>query len=195
MGQRDPRVDAYIENSAPFARPILTRLREIVHTACPEVAETMKWSMPYFDYRGPLCGMSAFKRHCAFGFWKGSLIVDNPSREAMGQLGRITRVADLPPKRTLLAWVRKAMALNEQGVKPARAPRAKKPEAKVPADLAKALSRNAKARAAFAGFSPSHRREYLEWIEEAKREATREQRITTAIEWLAAGKPRHWKHL
>jgi uncharacterized protein YdeI (YjbR/CyaY-like superfamily) len=195
MGKRDPRVDAYIEKSAAFARPVLTRLREVVHAACPEVRETMKWSMPHFDYEGPLCGMSAFKEHCAFGFWKGALIVENPSAEAMGQLGRIRSLKDLPPNKTLTGWIRKGMALNEQGVKVPRASRPKKREARVPADLQKALARNAKARAAFAAFSPSHRREYVEWLEEAKRPETREKRVATAVEWMAEGKSRNWKYM
>jgi uncharacterized protein YdeI (YjbR/CyaY-like superfamily) len=138
--------------------------------------------------------MSAFKEHCAFGFWKGALIVENPSAEAMGQLGRIRSVKDLPPKKTLNGWIRKGMALNEQGVKVPRASQPKKREARVPADLQKALARNAKARAAFAAFSPSHRREYVEWIEEAKRPETREKRVATTVEWLAEGKSRNWKY-
>lgn len=155
----------------------------------------MKWSSPHFDYQGPMCGMAAFKEHCAFGFWKGSLIVENASDEAMGQLGRITRIGDLPPKKTLTAWVRKAMKLNEEGVKVPRDPKPKKAEAKVPEDLRKALTRNARARAAFEGLSPSHRREYVEWIEEAKRAETRARRLTTAVEWMAEGKSRNWKYM
>jgi uncharacterized protein YdeI (YjbR/CyaY-like superfamily) len=187
-------VDAYIEQSADFAKPILTRLRELVHAACPDAKETIKWGAPYFDYRGPLCGMVAFKRHCAFVFWKGTLIVENPSDEAMGQLGRIESLSDLPPKKILRSWLEKAARLNAEGVKAPRGTRAPKPPAKVPPDLEKALRRNARARAAFEGFSPSHRREYVEWIEEAKREETRRRRLATAIEWMAEGKPRHWKH-
>lgn len=194
MGTRDARVDVYIEKSADFAGPILSRLREIVHETCPEVEETIKWSFPHFDYRGPLCGMSAFKTHCAFGFWKGSLVVDDPKDDAMGQLGRIESLADLPPKRTLVAWLRKAMRLNEEGVKAPRARRKTRTEAKVPADLKRALDRSAKARATFEGLSPSHRREYVEWIEEAKRSETREKRIATTVEWLEEGKSRNWKY-
>lgn len=195
MGNRDPRVDAYIEKSAEFAGPILTLLREVVHSACPEVLETIKWSMPHFDYRGPLCGMAAFKQHCAFGFWKGSLVVEDASDEAMGQLGRIESLRDLPPKKTLTAWVKKAMKLNEEGVKVPRAPKPKKTETKVPDDLRKALAKNASARAAFKCFSPSHRREYVEWIEEAKRAETRARRLATAIEWMTEGKSRNWKYV
>jgi uncharacterized protein YdeI (YjbR/CyaY-like superfamily) len=191
---RDPRVDAYIERSAEFARPMLARLREIVHAACPEVQETMKWSSPHFDYHGPLCGMAAFKEHCAFGFWKGSLIVENPSDQAMGQLGRLTSLRDLPAKKTLTTWIRKAMKLNEDGVRVPRAQRAGRPAVRLPEDLRKALRKNAKARAAFEAFSPSHRREYVEWIEEARREETRARRLATAIEWMAEGKSRHWKY-
>lgn len=194
MGHRDARVDAYIEQSADFAKPILTRLRELVHAACPEAKETIKWGAPYFDYRGPLCGMVAFKRHCAFVLWKDTLIVENPSHEAMGQLGRIESLADLPPKKTLTSWLKKAARLNAEGVKAPRNTRSPKPPVKVPADLEMALRGTARARAAFEGFSPSHRREYVEWIEEAKREETRRRRLRTAIEWMAEGKPRHWKH-
>jgi uncharacterized protein YdeI (YjbR/CyaY-like superfamily) len=194
MERRDPRVDAYIETSAEFARPILVRLREIVHAACPEAKETIKWGAPYFEYRGPMCGMVAFQRHCAFVFWKDKLIVESPSDEAMGQLGRIERLADLPPRRSLTAWVKKAARLNEQGVKAPRSVRRPRPPVKVPADLEKALKNDARARAAFEAFSPSHRREYVEWIEEAKRPETRGKRVATAIEWMAEGKPRHWKY-
>jgi uncharacterized protein YdeI (YjbR/CyaY-like superfamily) len=190
----DPRVDAYIENSAEFARPILHHLREVVHSACPDVQETMKWSSPHFDYRGPLCGMAAFKEHCAFGFWKGSLIIENPSDTAMGQLGRIARIWDLPPKKTLTSWVRKAMKLNEEGVKVPRAKPAKKQDIQLPQDLRQALAKNARARSTFEAFSPSHKREYVEWIEEAKRPETRARRLTTAVDWMAEGKSRHWKY-
>jgi uncharacterized protein YdeI (YjbR/CyaY-like superfamily) len=193
MGKRDPRVDAYIEKSAAFARPILTRLREVVHAACPEVRETMKWSMPHFDYEGPLCGMSAFKEHCAFGFWKGSLIVPG-SKEAMGQFGRVTKLSDLPSQRLLLGYVKKAARLNVEGVKAPRTVKRPKKEIPMPADLAAALKKNAKARGTYEGFSPGHRREYLEWITEAKTEETRKKRLATAIEWMAEGKPRMWKY-
>ena len=194
MGKRDPRVDAYIERSADFARPILERLREIVHAAAPQADETLKWGAPYFDYKGPLCGMAAFKGHCAFVFWKDTLVVENPSDEAMGQLGRIETLDDLPPKKTLNTWLKKAVKLNDEGVKAPRSVRPPRPPVEVPADLKNALSKNARARAAFEGFSPSHRREYVEWIEEAKREETRNRRLATAIEWMAKGKSRHWKH-
>ena len=198
MGTRDPRVDAYIAASADFARPILTHLRELVHATCPDVEETMKWSFPHFMYEGMLCSMASFKAHCAFGFWKGALVLDDTSRdtEAMGNLGRITRLADLPPKRTLTGYLRKAMALNEQGVKAPvkRKPALRKPAPRMPKELALALERNPKARAAFDAFSPSHRREYIEWVAEAKTDATREKRLATTIEWLTEGKARNWKY-
>jgi len=198
MGTRDPRIDAYIEKSADFARPILAHLREVVHSACPEVEETVKWGMPHFQYQGMLCGMASFKAHCTFGFWKGKLIVDRggeSAEQAMGQFGRITSVAGLPPKRVLAGYVKEAMRLNEEGVKtPRRAPAKTKRPAVVPDDLAAALRRNSKATAAFDAFSPSHRREYVEWITEAKREETRARRIATAVEWLAEGKSRNWKY-
>ena len=194
MGSRDPRVDAYIEKSPDFARPILVRLREIVHSAVPRAEETLKWGAPYFDYKGPICGMVAFKRHCALVFWKDTLVVEDPGHEAMGQLRRIEGLGDLPPKKTLTAWLKKAVRLNEEGVKAPRTVRPPRPPVAVPPDLERALARNAEARSAFESFSPSHRREYVEWIEEAKREETRRKRLATAIEWMAEGKARHWKY-
>jgi uncharacterized protein YdeI (YjbR/CyaY-like superfamily) len=195
MGTRDPRVDAYIEKAQPFARPILQHLRKVVHAGCPGVEETMKWSAPHFMYQGMLCGMQAFKEHCAFGFWKGSLIEGLGARgeDAMGHFGRITSIQDLPPQKTLIGLVTQAAALNEQGVKVERTARRKK-AVEPPEDLVSALRKNKKALAAFQAFSPSHRREYVEWIGEAKRDDTRQRRLATAIEWLSEGKPRNWKY-
>jgi uncharacterized protein YdeI (YjbR/CyaY-like superfamily) len=199
MGKKDPRIDAYIAKSADFAKPILTYIREAVHAGCPDVEETLKWSMPAFMHHGILCGMAAFKEHAAFNMWKGRLIVgDEKDRDAMGQFGRLTKVSDLPSKRVLTGYIKQAVALNEDGVK---VPKIRKPglERKViptapPADFAAALKKNAKARATFDGFSPSHKREYVEWITEAKRDETRKRRLEQAVEMLAEGKTRHWKY-
>jgi hypothetical protein len=194
MGTRDPRIDAYVEKARPFAQPILRHLREVVHRACPEVAETMKWSMPHFDYRGTLCSMAAFKGHCTFGFWKGALVVgDSPAaEEAMGHFGRIASLDDLPPEEEIAALVRRAMELNEQGVKAPRTKTPRRAEVEPPAELLDALSEQA--RAAWDRMPPSHRREYAEWITEAKTDATRRRRIATAAEWIAEGKGRNWKY-
>ena len=196
MGTRDPRIDAYIAKSADFAKPILTQIRETVHAACPEVEESLKWSMPFFSYRGPLMNMSAFKEHAAFGFWKGALVVGRGAgsdERAMGQFGRITSVKDLPPKKELAALIKKAMKLNEDGVKveKKKTPRAALP---VPPELAAALAKNKAAQAAFKAMPPSHQREYNEWIGEAKREETRASRVKQAMEWIAEGKSRNWKY-
>jgi uncharacterized protein YdeI (YjbR/CyaY-like superfamily) len=185
MGKTDPRVDQYIAKSADFAKPILMHLRKVVHAACPDVEETMKWSFPHFDYKGMMCAMSAFKSHCAFGFWKGSLVLDGPaSPDAMGHFGRITAVRDLPSNRVLTGYIKKAAKLNDDGIKVAKKPAQPKSPLRVPADFA----------AAFDAFSPSHRRDYVEWITEAKTDATRQKRIATAVEWLAEGKSRNWKY-
>jgi len=197
MPSRDPRIDAYVEKSADFAKPILSYLRDVVHEACPEVEEKMKWSFPHFDHKGMMCSMAAFKAHCTFGFWKPELVLGEAAKEGgMGQFGRIASVKDLPAKEVLIGYVKKAKRLNDQGVKPKRAQRPKKakPDAEVPDDLAAALKKNAKACATFGGFSTSHRREYVEWIVEAKREETRARRIAQAVEWMAEGKARNWKY-
>lgn len=198
MGTRDPRIDAYIEKSAGFARPILTHIRAIVHEACPNVEETMKWSSPHFDYRGMMCGMAAFKEHCAFGFWKASLVLDDKNataQDAMGHFGRITSISDLPPKSTLMGYIKKAMALNEQKVQPARPRKRPKKPLATPEYFMKALKKNKKALATYESFPPSHKRDYVEWITEAKGEDTRQRRMATAIEWMAEGKPRNWKYM
>lgn len=193
-----PRVDEYIENAADFARPILRHLREVVHAASPEIEETIKWSFPHFTSHGIVCHMAAFKEHCTFGFWKASLVLpegDPTAAEAMGQFGRITAISDLPPRKTLVGYVRRAVELNRRGVKVPRAKRSKRArDLEVPEAFRMALEWSPEAKATFDGFSPSHRNEYVEWIAEAKRETTRERRIATAIEWLADGKYRNWKY-
>jgi uncharacterized protein YdeI (YjbR/CyaY-like superfamily) len=196
MGTTDPRVDAYIERSEDFARPILTHLREVVHEACPEVEEAIKWGFPNFLYRGMMCSMASFKRHCAFGFWKESLVLGERARsaEGMGQFGRLESLADLPPRDELIGHIHKAMRLNEEGVK-APQPKTSRKEIAVPEYFAEALRRSGDAWERFQAFSPSHRRECVEWLEEAKRASTRERRIATAVEWIAEGKPRNWKYI
>ncbi len=199
MAKKDPAIDTYIAKAAPFAQPILKHLRKIVHTGCPGAEEKIKWGMPFFLYRGDnLAHMAAFKEHCAFGFWKGSLFLDveTENSEAMGHFGRITKRTDLPNDKTLLGYVRQAAALNEAGVKKERPRRPKRPasELQVPADLTAALKKNAKARSTFQNFSYSKRKEYVDWLVEAKREETRRRRLTTAVQWLAEGKSRTWKY-
>jgi uncharacterized protein YdeI (YjbR/CyaY-like superfamily) len=193
----DRRIDAYIAKAAPFAQPILEYVRGVVHETCPDVQETIKWGHPHFDYGGIMCGMSAFKEHCGFGFWRASLILpaQDKAEEGMGSFGRITSVKDLPAKKILAGYIRKAMALNEGEMKvPARAPRVPRKESPTPAYLAAALKKNAAARKTFAAFTPSMRREYIDWLTEAKTDDTRDKRLATTIEWLAAGKQRNWKY-
>ena|SRR6185503_4206718 len=203
MPSKDARVDAYIARSADFARPILQHLRRLVHTGCPDVEETFKWSFPHFMHKGILCSMAAFKHHCAFGFWKGELILKaidgaqsmRKEKDAMGQFGRITSLTDLPEDRLLIEWVKTAVQLNEAGVKTPSRVRSKTPKRLiVPPDLVAALRENRTARTSFDGFSYSHRKEYVEWITEAKRPETRQKRLHTTVQWLAQGKPRNWKY-
>lgn len=196
MPQTDPRVDAYIAKSADFAKPILARVREMVHAACPDVEETIKWSSPFFDYKGQMmCAVAAFKAHCALIFWKAPLIEGVPANgdKSRGSFGRITSVKELPTKKQFDGWIKAAMKLNDAGVTVQRS-RAKKPEATVPKELAAALAKNKKASAAFAKFPPGKRREYCDWISEAKRDETKTKRVTQAIEWIAEGKARNWKY-
>ncbi len=202
----NPKVDAYINKAKPFAQPILEHLRELVHKACPSVEETIKWSRPFFEYKGAILGnMSAFKEHCSFGFWGeeiGAVLREAKAVQdgAMGSLGRITTVKDLPPDKQMHAWIRQATAFIDSGNytspiaarhKVVKAPKAP-PE--TPTEFATALKKDKKAATAFANLSPSCKREYVEWIAEAKRPETRDKRIATAIEWIAEGKQRNWKY-
>jgi uncharacterized protein YdeI (YjbR/CyaY-like superfamily) len=201
----NPRVDAYLAKVPPFARPIMAHIRDLAHKACPEVEETIKWSRPFFEYRGViLCNMSAFKEHCSFGFWGEEIaaVVREAGvleRDAMGSLGRITSVADLPSDKQMLGWIRQAAAFVDSGqyTSPIAARRrvVKPPKiVETPSEFAAALKKNKKAAAVFAAFSPSCKREYVEWIADAKRPETRDKRIATAVEWIAEGKQRNWKY-
>lgn len=191
----DPRIDAYIARAAPFAQPILRRVRRLVGRACPEATEAIKWSSPFY-VRGSaiLCATPAFKQHCALIFWhrgmKEVLARDGIQTSA---IRRLTDSRDLPSDAALLRYLKQAAALASAG-RPARPAGRRRPEPKVPADLAAALRKNAKAAQAFRGFSPSHRREYIEWITEAKRPETRTRRLAETLKLLAAGKSRNWKY-
>ena len=194
---RDPRIDAYIERQADFARPILEHLRAAVHAACPETEETIKWGMPHFLYRGRiLAGMAAFKAHATFGFRDAAQAVGETGaeREAMGQFGRLCSVGDLPPPDALADMIRKAMAAADTGEKRPRPESKPKPQLETPPDLAAALDAAPAARSAFDAFPPSCRREYVEWIVAAKRPETRGKRISQAVEWMSEGKRRNWKY-
>ncbi len=197
---KDKRIDAYIVKAAPFAQPILAHIRALVHKACPEVEETIKWGFPHFNYKGLMCSMASFKQHCAFGFWKAALMSDQSLLEnaknetAMGHLGRITSLKDLPKDKLMLQYIKEAMKLNDEGAKVVKKKPAKREPIAIPASFKKALNANKKAKAVFEAFSPSHQREYLEWITEAKTEVTRDKRIEQSLDWLTEGKARNWKY-
>ena len=198
MGTKDPRVDAYIAKSPAFAQPILLHLREQVHDNCPEVAEAMKWSMPHFDYKGCIfCGIAAFKAHCAFGFWLGDLLkIDAKADKAMGDFGRITSLTELPGDKEFARIFKAAMKLHDAGAKlPSRSKPKVKAELVVPDYFAAAVKKNKKAHAVFEAFSPGKKREYVDWITEAKTDATRDKRMAQAVEWISEGKIRNWKYM
>jgi uncharacterized protein YdeI (YjbR/CyaY-like superfamily) len=203
MGTKDKRIDAYIEKSQPFAKPILKHLRKLVHQACPEVEETIKWSFASFDYKGPLCSMAAFKEHAVFGFWKYKLLKDpknylgarsNEGGAAMGNLGRIASIKDLPPDKAIIDFINQAKKLNDEGVKLPSKPKKPKAELVIPDYFIKALKKNKSASKNFETFSYSKKKEYVQWITEAKTAETREKRMSTALEWIAEGKSRNWKY-
>jgi uncharacterized protein YdeI (YjbR/CyaY-like superfamily) len=201
MGKKDPRVDAYIAKSPDFAKPILAYLRDIVHHGCPDVVETIKWGTPTFDHGGIMVGIAAFKQYCTIGFWKAPLLmldgkpVSKEMASGTGQFGKLTSIKDLPARSKLVKLVKDAAKLNESGVNMPRAPRKAPKPVEVPSDLNKALQKNAKARAVFEAFAPSHKREYVQWIVEAKTDETRQRRLDQAVEWIAEGKQRNWKYM
>ena len=199
----DNRIDAYIESSGKFAQPILSHLRQLVHEANSDVKETIKWGFASFDYKGPLCSMASFKKHCVFGFWKAKLLNDpegylgerfNQGGEAMGNMGRITTLRDLPPDAVIIDFIRQASTLNDKGIKLPAPPKKEKSALIIPAYFMETLSKNKSALDAFENFSLSGKKEYVDWIEEAKTDETRNRRLETALEWMAQGKSRNWKY-
>lgn len=201
MSEKDSRVDTYIEKAAPFAKPILIKLRKLIFQACPDVEETIKWSFPNYEVHGSmLCSMAAFKEHCAFGFWKASLLTDTAGilklaeRNSMGHLDKLTSVKDIPSEKTIISYLKEAALLNKNNVKVPRVKAAPKKELPPPGELTKAFKKNKRAALNFDAFSPSQKREYIEWINEAKTEETKNKRIETTIEWSEEGKTRNWKY-
>jgi uncharacterized protein YdeI (YjbR/CyaY-like superfamily) len=186
---KDPRVDAYIANANDFAKPILKQIRTAVHKGHPGVSETIKWGVPaYVDGRGILCMTAAFKQHCGWVFWTGR----KPVSIDANQFRKITSIKDLPSQRDMVAIVKQA-ATRAETPKKKTVNRGTRPVT-VPAYFTAALRKNAKARAAFDAFAPSHKREYVDWIDSAKTDETRQRRIATALEWIASGKSRNWKY-
>jgi uncharacterized protein YdeI (YjbR/CyaY-like superfamily) len=204
MNQTEPRIDAYIEKAQAFARPVLEHLRALIHKICPAVEEKIKWGIPHFDYkRSMMCNMAAFKQHLVFGFWKASImhdlegLFDEKVNTAMGSMGRITTLKDLPSDKILTAYIKEAMRLNDEDIKlPVANLRKGKqtPEPETPADLAALLDEHPQATTKWESFAPSHRREYIDWIVSAKTVPTREKRLATTIEWLIEGKSKNWKY-
>jgi uncharacterized protein YdeI (YjbR/CyaY-like superfamily) len=197
----DSRIDDYINKAQPFAKPILKQLRATVHKACPDAVETIKWGFPHFDYKGILCSMASFKAHCAFGFWKYKLIedkyglIEKGEQTAMGVFGKITNLTDLPSEKILIDYIKQAMKLNEEEIKPIAKPRNKiNAPLQIPDEFKQALSENKVAKMIFEKFSYSHQKEYVEYIMEAKQEKTRLRRIEKSIEKLEENKAHNWKY-
>lgn len=202
MAEKNPAFDAYIEKSADFAKPILHHLRSLIHKACPTAVEKIKWGFPNFEYKNDmLCHFASFKKHCAFGFWKGSLMKDQwlienaTSEKAMGHYGKITSLKDLPSDKVIINHVKEAMRLNDEGIKVPRTKPANITPVETPEYFLKEIRKNKKAQVAWEKFSNSHKKEYVEWIVDAKRDETRNKRIQQAIEWIAEGKGRNWKYV
>jgi len=200
MVKKDKRIDFYIAKSASFAQPILKHLRQLVYKADPDIQETVKWGFPHFEHKGIVCSMASFKEHCTFLFWKASLMSDTSNifkqtaNTAMGQLGRLEKLSDLPPDKVLIEYIKEAVQLNKENVK-APLKSSEKKKLIIPEYFLSALKKNKKAIKNFEDFSYSHKKEYVEWITEAKTDATKEKRVATAVEWISEGKGRNWKYV
>ena len=197
----ESKIDQYIAGAAAFGQPILIHLRQLVHHACPETEEKIKWGFPHFDYKGMMCSMAAFKQHCAFTFYKGDLlsdpykVLDKNRTESMGQMGRLTRLEDLPSDEIMISLIREAMRLNDEGITiPKKTVLTEKKDLEIPVWFKDALATNPQALETFGKFSYSHRKEYIQWVTEAKREETRNERIKKTLALLAEGKSRNWKY-
>lgn len=196
----DKRIDNYIAKSADFAKPILNHLRKLIHTACPDVEEAIKWGFPHYDYKGIMCSTAAFKSHCAFNFWKASLMKDadlftENNKSSMGHYGKISSLKGLPSDKIIIARIKEAMQLNDDGIKLPERNKAENKDVVVPDLFEKELKKNKQAATVFNNFSSSQKREYTDWISDAKTEETRNKRIATAVEWISEGKIRNWKYL
>lgn len=201
MNPVDPRIDTYIAKSEVFARPILIHLRNLIHEASPDIKETTKWSFPHFEYKGIICSIASFKQHCALSFWKAALLQD-PSQVfrkggnvAMGQFGKITKLSDLPKDEIIIDFIHQAMELNKKEIKLLSKPKTAQKELEIPEYFMKALSENKKALENFENFSYTNKKEYVEWVTDAKTEKTRIKRLDTATEWMSEGKIRNWKYV
>jgi uncharacterized protein YdeI (YjbR/CyaY-like superfamily) len=198
---RSRQIDDFIDNAEEFAQPILIYMREIIHEACPHVAESIKWGMPSFDYKGPLIVMGSFKKHMAINFWKAQLMADPEkvfvkSGESMGTFGKVSLINQLPSREVLLAYIFEAIDLNERGIKITKVKKEETvKELPIPEDFLNTLNSNPAAMSNFQQMSPSHRKEYINWIIEAKREATRVSRIEKAILQLLEKKSKDWKYI
>ena len=200
MSKLNPQVDAYIAKSADFAKPILEHLRKVIHDTCPDVEEVIKWGIPHFDYKGDMmCILAAYKKHCSFSLFKAELMKDPKLIESvkagqkMGYMDKLTALSDLPATEVLVAYIKEAMALNENGVKKVR-PKSDTPkEVEMPVEFSEQLALNPKAKEIFESKSPSFRKNYLIWITDAKTDATRQKRIEQSLEWIAEGKGRFWQ--
>jgi len=197
MPKKNPAVDAYINKSKPFAKPILKHLRKIIHKACPKVTEDIKWGAPFYLYQDRiLCATMAFKAHCAIVFWKSALIRKEMGQKAVGDLKSLRRISlleELPSERELLAYIKLAMHFNEPSTK--LPPREKRSDPlKIPRELTYALRANPKAFKNFNSFTPSKKKDYIFWITGAKTEETRERRLEISVDWISEGKSRNWKY-
>lgn len=206
MAKKDKRIDEYIKKAQPFAQPILKHLRKLIHENCPEVTETVKWGMPCFDYKGPFCSMASFKQHAVFGFWKYKLMKDPKNYlgsikadggEAMGNMGRITSLKDLPSDKIIGGFIKQAIKLNDEGVKLDKTIKnpVNQKNSTPTAEFSRALKANKKAWKVWEEWTPGKKKEYVDWLREAKTEETRTKRMHTAVEWIAEGKIRNWKYI
>lgn len=190
MAKLEPRIDDHIAKAGAFARPILEHFRALVHKTIPECEEAIKWGMPHFTLGGRnLAGMAAFKKHVSIFFHHD----EQPG--GTGKFRQIAAMEDLAEDSLIEERLRAAVErLSSAAAQPrTKAAAAPKPVPDMPSAFSQALIAAA-AMDRFDMMAPGYRREYIEWVADAKTDATRDKRIAQAVEWIGEGKHRNWKY-
>ncbi|MEO9802317.1 MAG: YdeI/OmpD-associated family protein [Reichenbachiella sp.] len=192
------KIDAYLTTVSSEHRPVLELIRKTVNAVDDRIQEDWKWRAPCFSLEGLVCWFVAFKSHVGLNFFKGALIedihnafVESEDEDKGNRMIHFKSIDEVKVK-VIQDYVKQAVLLNEQGIK-IDFPKRKTLE--TPDYLIEALNKNKKAKDVFESFTDAQRKDYIEWLVEAKREETRNKRMTQAIEWIAEGKTRNWKYM
>lgn len=195
MNEASENITAYIEKATPEFKEVMIALRSVLNNPNFDIKEDWKWGAPNFNNEGMICWLAHFRNHVGMNFFKGTLIKDKYNlfthyREEKGnrQL-KFSDINQIIPEQ-IEYYIEEAIKLNQENIKVVK----KEIDTSLPLDLETELNNNPKAKMFFESLAPSYKRDYIEWIEEAKREATRTKRLATTMEWLSEGKKKNWKY-